>query len=53
MKCVSFRQLADWLDAQDPTVLEKMRGLGGGEAPPGGWTAFLAAEPTAEQAEDY
>ncbi|MER7954715.1 hypothetical protein [Streptomyces sp. NPDC096030] len=43
VKCVSFRQLADWLDAQDPTVVAKMRTLKVGEAPKGGWTTFLAA----------
>ncbi|GAA3865215.1 hypothetical protein [Streptomyces sedi] len=42
VECVSFRQLVDWLDAQDPEVLERMRGLGVGEAPPGGWESFLA-----------
>ncbi len=25
VRCVSFRQLADWLDAQDPAVLAKLR----------------------------
>jgi hypothetical protein len=45
VKCVSFRQLADWLDVQDPRVLEKMRTLGVGEAPKGGWATFLAAQP--------
>nr|WP_062210240.1 hypothetical protein [Streptomyces sp. NBRC 109706] len=42
VECVSFRQLVDWLDAQDPEVLERLRGLGVGEAPPGGWETFLA-----------
>lgn len=45
VKCVSFRQLADWLDVQDPQVLEKMRTLRVGEAPKGGWATFLAAQP--------
>ncbi|WP_405999472.1 hypothetical protein [Streptomyces sp. NBC_00829] len=45
VKCVSFRQLADWLDAQDPQVLEKMRTLRVGQAPKDGWAAFLAARP--------
>ncbi|MFD1829128.1 hypothetical protein ACFSJS_05575 [Streptomyces desertarenae] len=40
--CVSFRQLVDWLDAQDPEVLEKLRTLGVGEAPKGGWEKFPA-----------
>jgi len=39
--CVSFRQLADWLDAQDPQTLEKLRGLGVGEVPEAGWNAYL------------
>ncbi|MFB9554542.1 hypothetical protein [Streptomyces roseoviridis] len=45
VKCVSFRQLADWLDAQDPGVLAKLRTLKVGEAPPGGWQTFLAPQP--------
>jgi hypothetical protein len=54
VKCVSFRQLVDWLDAQDPKVLEKLRGLDVGQAPKGGWTQFLAkpvapAAPPAEK----
>ncbi|WP_052847643.1 hypothetical protein [Streptomyces avicenniae] len=40
--CVSFRGLVDWLDAQDPAVLEKLRTLGVGERPTGGWRTFLA-----------
>ncbi|SED08319.1 hypothetical protein [Streptomyces sp. TLI_105] len=47
VKCVSFRQLADWLDAQDPDVIAKMRTLKVGEAPAGGWKAFLAPQPAA------
>ncbi|MFJ7958485.1 hypothetical protein ACIQ62_19570 [Streptomyces sp. NPDC096319] len=50
VKCVSFRQLADWLDAQDPDVIAKMRTLKVGEAPQGGWQAFLAAQPPAAPA---
>ncbi|MCX4824760.1 hypothetical protein OG883_33885 [Streptomyces sp. NBC_01142] len=45
VKCVSFRQLADWLDAQDPKVVQKMRTLKVGQAPKGGWASFLAAQP--------
>ncbi|MBC2875821.1 MULTISPECIES: polysaccharide deacetylase family protein [Streptomyces] len=37
VRCVSFKQLADWLDAQDPEVLAKLRRLEVGEAPRGGW----------------
>ncbi|MEU9009591.1 hypothetical protein AB0D12_07370 [Streptomyces sp. NPDC048479] len=53
VKCVSFRQLADWLDAQDPAVLQKMHGLEVGQAPPGGWPGFLAAQPAAKRAEQH
>lgn len=45
VRCVSFKQLADWLDAQDPQVLDKLRALDVGEAPPGGWTSYLAGQP--------
>ncbi|MFF3612714.1 hypothetical protein [Streptomyces sp. NPDC002580] len=45
VRCVSFRQLADWLDAQDPATLDRLRGLGVGEAPKQGWESFLAARP--------
>ncbi|MFI8963527.1 hypothetical protein ACIGO8_15605 [Streptomyces sp. NPDC053493] len=47
VKCVSFRQLADWLDAQDPEVVAKLRTLKVGEAPPAGWKAFLSPQPAA------
>ncbi|MER7762526.1 hypothetical protein [Streptomyces sp. NPDC097619] len=43
VRCVPFRELADWLDAQDPAALERMRTLGVGEAPKEGWTKFLTA----------
>ncbi|MFC8240034.1 polysaccharide deacetylase family protein [Streptomyces chartreusis] len=43
--CVSFRQLADWLDAQDPAVLRKLRTLEVGEAPKQGWASFLSGHP--------
>ncbi|AUH43276.1 hypothetical protein CXR04_26710 [Streptomyces sp. CMB-StM0423] len=39
VRCVSFRQLADWLDAQDPRTLRALRGLEVGQAPAGGWGA--------------
>ncbi|MDT0266926.1 hypothetical protein RM844_11555 [Streptomyces sp. DSM 44915] len=42
VECVSFRQLVDWLDAQDPEVLDRLRSLGVGQAPPDGWASFLA-----------
>ncbi|MBB1251877.1 hypothetical protein H3146_00640 [Streptomyces sp. OF3] len=43
VRCVSFRQLVEWLDAQDPAVLAKLRTLGVGQAPDEGWPTFLAA----------
>lgn len=47
VRCVSFRQLADWLDAQDPATLAKLGTLKVGQAPKGGWASFLggAASP--------
>ncbi len=45
VRCVSFRQLVDWLDAQDPQVLEKLRTLKVGRAPKQGWESFLEASP--------
>lgn len=50
VKCVSFRQLADWLDAQDPQVLAKLRELEVGEAPEGGWALYLATKSVAPAA---
>ncbi|WP_370413539.1 hypothetical protein [Streptomyces fradiae] len=47
VECVSFRQLADWLDAQDPAVVAKLRTLKVGEAPAAGWQSFLAPQPAA------
>ncbi|MBU7598290.1 hypothetical protein JGS22_011860 [Streptomyces sp. P38-E01] len=41
VRMVSFRQLVDWLDAQDPAVLTKLRGLNVGQAPAEGWKTFL------------
>ncbi|MCK1795125.1 hypothetical protein MTQ01_03685 [Streptomyces sp. XM4193] len=48
VRCVSFRQLVDWLDLQDKEVLDKLRGLGVGERPKGDWQRFLAAGPSAK-----
>ncbi|OON81038.1 hypothetical protein [Streptomyces tsukubensis] len=45
VRCVSFRQLADWLDAQDPKLLARLSGLGVGKAPKEGWASFLSARP--------
>lgn len=41
VRCVSFRQLADWLDAQDPATLSKLGTLQVGQEPKQGWTSFL------------
>ncbi|MFR9672872.1 hypothetical protein [Streptomyces sp. TR02-1] len=46
VRCVSFRQLVDWLDAQDPEVLARLRTLGVGEKPAEGWEEFLARKPS-------
>lgn len=43
VRLVSFRQFTDWLDVQDPAVLEKLRTLEVGQAPAGGWNTFLKA----------
>ncbi|WP_432095208.1 hypothetical protein [Streptomyces sp. bgisy100] len=42
VRLVSFRQYVDWLDAQDPKVLAKLRRLGVGEQPTGGWKSYLS-----------
>ncbi|MCF2539065.1 hypothetical protein K6168_25855 [Streptomyces sp. FB2] len=42
VRCVSFRQLVDWLDAQDPATLRTLRSLNVGEAPKQGWASFLS-----------
>ncbi len=50
VRLVSFRQLVNWLEAQDPAVLRKLQGLGPGQAPTGGWETLLgtpAAPPAA------
>ncbi|AZQ74976.1 hypothetical protein EKH77_30790 [Streptomyces luteoverticillatus] len=33
VRCVTFKQLADWLDVQDPQVLERMRRLDPAQSP--------------------
>ncbi|MFD7305768.1 hypothetical protein ACFV83_33455 [Streptomyces pharetrae] len=40
VRLVSFRQFTDWLDVQRPEVLAKLRTLGVGQAPAGGWKRF-------------
>lgn len=44
VRMVSFRQLVDWLDVQDPQVLAKLRGLNVGQAPSDGWKTYLGAD---------
>ncbi|MFE1950373.1 hypothetical protein ACFW9D_07895 [Streptomyces sp. NPDC059524] len=41
VRLVSFRQFVDWMDAQDPAVLDKMRTLDVGQKPAQGWAKFL------------
>ncbi|MFE3109317.1 hypothetical protein ACFXKJ_16600 [Kitasatospora indigofera] len=41
VRLVSFRQLVNWLEAQDPAVLRKLQGLNPGQSPAGGWENFL------------
>jgi hypothetical protein len=45
VRCVSFKQLADWLDVQDPKALDRLRKLDVAEAPKGGWERYLADAP--------
>ncbi|MFE7230528.1 hypothetical protein ACFVAF_07625 [Streptomyces sp. NPDC057596] len=45
VRCVSFHQLADWLDAQEPRSLAELRTLKVGEAPARGWASFLSSRP--------
>lgn len=44
VRLVSFRQFVDWLDAQDPRVLAKLRTLEPGQRPAAGWREFLRKE---------
>ncbi|GAA3496022.1 hypothetical protein GCM10019016_031230 [Streptomyces prasinosporus] len=41
VRLVSFRQFVDWLDVQEPEVLDRLRTLEVGEEPAGGWKDFL------------
>jgi hypothetical protein len=45
VRCVSFHDLVDWLDAQNPRTLATLRTLKVGEAPEQGWASFLSARP--------
>jgi hypothetical protein len=46
VRCVSFKQLVDWLDDQDPKVLAKFRKLAVGESPKAGWDKFVGVKRT-------
>jgi hypothetical protein len=39
VRCVSFKELADWMDAQDPAVLAKLRLLDPAQSPD--WKSYL------------
>ncbi|MER6116931.1 hypothetical protein [Streptomyces sp. NPDC001743] len=52
VRCVSFRQLADWLDAQDPAMLAKLGTLKVGQAPKAGWASFLGGATSPGRSED-
>ncbi|MEU9131779.1 hypothetical protein AB0D08_27315 [Kitasatospora sp. NPDC048540] len=41
VRLVSFRQLVEWLEVQDQSTVRKLRTLGVGQAPAGGWASFL------------
>ncbi|MEU0069760.1 hypothetical protein ABZ027_09510 [Streptomyces sp. NPDC006332] len=45
VRLVSFRQFVDWMDAQKPEVLTKLRSLEVGQEPAGGWKEFLKKTP--------
>jgi hypothetical protein len=40
VRMVSFKQYVEWLDAQDPKLLVKLRTLAAGRKPAGEWQAF-------------
>ncbi|MEV7991475.1 hypothetical protein AB0O67_06040 [Streptomyces sp. NPDC086077] len=46
VRLVSFRQFVDWLDVQQPEVLDQLRTLDVGQAPAGGWKGFVKAPAT-------
>ncbi|MGF1429139.1 hypothetical protein [Kitasatospora sp. LaBMicrA B282] len=39
VRCVSFKEMADWMDVQDPKVLSQLRTLDPGQAPD--WSTFI------------
>ncbi|MFJ5079837.1 hypothetical protein ACIP8Z_35325 [Streptomyces sp. NPDC088553] len=50
VRLVSFKQFVDWLDVQDPKILQKLRSLEVGQKPAGGWNAFLKPAPNGSTA---
>ncbi|NEB74718.1 hypothetical protein G3I40_05665 [Streptomyces sp. SID14478] len=44
VRLVSFRQYVDWMDAQDPKVLDKLRTLDVGQRPAQGWREFTSGQ---------
>ncbi|WP_329538427.1 hypothetical protein OG568_60280 (plasmid) [Streptomyces sp. NBC_01450] len=51
VRLVSFRQFTDWMDVQKPEILAKLRMLGVGQEPTGGWKSFLGdTTPTSDDA---
>ena len=48
VRMVSFRQFTDWLDAQDPAVLDRLRELEVGQQPIGGWREFMRDLPSSD-----
>jgi hypothetical protein len=50
VRLVSFRQFVDWLDAQDPAVLAKLRTLDVGQRPAGGWGSYLTGGKSSPEA---
>ncbi|MFF0393192.1 hypothetical protein ACFYS8_31500 [Kitasatospora sp. NPDC004615] len=47
VRMVSFRQLVEWLEAQDPAVLKKLQALSPGQSPEAGWNSYLGGAGTA------
>ncbi|MGX7762894.1 hypothetical protein ACWQ06_30080 [Streptomyces angustmyceticus] len=42
VRLVSFRQLTDWLDVQDPETVRRLQALPVGRQPAAGWRAYLS-----------
>ena len=50
VRMVSFRQLVEWLEVQDPAVLKKLQALTPGQSPESGWSNYLGGAGTAASA---